>query len=60
MKSEVFTIKENNLIKEICILYFDENDNIKYTVRKLNNNITSVQNHLGKFLSKKDYPNFIN
>lgn len=59
MKSEIFTLKENNLIKETTTLYFDENDNIKYTVRKLNDNITSVQNHLGKFLSKKEYPIFI-
>lgn len=59
MTSETFIIKENDFIKETATMWFDENENCKFTVRKLNNNITSVQNHLGKFLSKKEYPDFI-
>lgn len=60
MTLETLTIKENDFIKETVIMCFDENDNCKFTVRKLNNNITSVQNHLGKFLKKSEYPEFIN
>ena len=55
---EEFILKDEKRVKEYVHTWFDENDNIKFTVRFLNGHITSIQNHLSKWLTKDEIKEF--
>ena len=59
MTSEIFTLKDKDGLKETVEMFFDDDDVCFLTVRRLNGNITSVQDKRAKFLNKKEYPDFI-
>lgn len=58
LTKESYTLKETDRIKEEVNLWFDEDENVKFTVRLLNGNITSIQNHLSKWLSNDEIKEF--